>query len=434
MKCLVIMHNALNNRTNNGKTVLSILSQFSQNNLMQIYITKLDSSEPMCSSSFLISERDLLNRLARRKNIVSTPNVNNTLTINKKNKIMENLSRTGIVLELRNLLWRNHRWNSRELELWIEKISPDIIFLLPGYLEGIMDCALFYAKKLNVPLVTFVTDDYFSNEINTLDFLKKRLYKKLFFKYSELSEYAGLHYVIGEKMAEKYDHIFNKEHIPLMNSVEIPDKIKENNYCVEKTKFLFAGNCGIGREKILDRLARNIDKMNRKYKLNASLDIYTPLPLNLNTVKKLEKNCCCTYKGSVFGKKLEKIVDEANVLVHVESFDKKYKNLLETAISTKIPEYMRSGKEILVVGPSYSASVDYIFRHKIGSCITEKDIKSIPEILHKMLINTELQKNHREKAYYFVQKYHSKERNAMEVYSKMEELVLSNKKRLAYGD
>ena len=99
---------------------------------------------------------------------------------------------------------------------------------------------------------------------------------------------------------------------------------------------------------------------------------------NLNS----EVSCFC---GSVYGDSLRRVREESDVLIIVESFDKKYKNLLSTALSTKVPEYLASGKIILAIGPDYSAAISYIRANNAGYCLTSIDKRDILNMLDLIL-------------------------------------------------
>lgn len=427
-KCLVIMHNQLNNKTNNGKTVLSILSKIPRKDIGLLYLTKTENNEDKIKRSFYLSEKEQLLKFFnyyKLKNKIKEKKIKNSEK-EQKNKLtflrifLDKISRSGIVLVIRNFLWADNRWWKPELDEWIKEFSPTMIFIVPGYIEGVMDCALYYSDKLNIPIVSFVTDDYFT-KIKSKNILKNYIYKRLYKKYKKLSEKSKLHYVIGEKMAMKYNKFFYCNNIPIMNNVKLKEKTRSFEIQASP-KFIFTGNIGIGRLKQLLRLGREIEKMNLKYSISSYLDIYTPEKISNKELKEIEKCKFCNYKGSIYGKELEKVVRSSDILVHAESFEKKYKNLLETALSTKIPEYMNSGKQILILGPKYSESVDYIFRNNAGYCITTEK-EDITRDLYKMISNKKERIKNIENAFMCVEKNHSVEKRAKEIKTAFFDLI-----------
>jgi len=61
-----------------------------------------------------------------------------------------------------------------------------------------------------------------------------------------------------------------------------------------------------------------------------------------------------------------------DVLVHVESFFEEDSARTRLSISTKIPQYMASGKAILAYGPSDLTSLRYINRNRAGVVFTDE--------------------------------------------------------------
>ena len=69
--------------------------------------------------------------------------------------------------------------------------------------------------------------------------------------------------------------------------------------------------------------------------------------------------------GSVSSDEIIIEMKKYDLLVHIESFEKKYTNKTKLSISTKIPEYLATGRPILAVGPRDISSIKYI--KEIGS-------------------------------------------------------------------
>ena len=56
--------------------------------------------------------------------------------------------------------------------------------------------------------------------------------------------------------------------------------------------------------------------------------------------------------------------NEADILLHVESFNEKMKKYTRLSISTKIPEYLASKRLIIAIGPVDIASIEYLKDNK----------------------------------------------------------------------
>ena len=79
---------------------------------------------------------------------------------------------------------------------------------------------------------------------------------------------------------------------------------------------------------------------------------------------------------------VEKPKQKADILLHVESFDKKAIASTKYSFSTKIPEYLSAGKCVFAVGPSNVASIKYLSQF---SCVSNENDDIYNELLN--LIN-----------------------------------------------
>ena len=170
-------------------------------------------------------------------------------------------------------------------------------------------------------------------------------------------------------MVNNYEKIFQQDlELLLAGTKKINKKsIIEKN---KTLKMVYAGNLGLGRWNVLVELAKKIQKLNNEKKVY-SLDIYSSNRPSERIVKKLERYTNVIYKGSVSAEELTSILNKADILVHVESFEKKNRKRTKMSISTKIPNYLGLGKVLLAIGPEEVASIKHISSNKAGICVTE---------------------------------------------------------------
>ena len=91
---------------------------------------------------------------------------------------------------------------------------------------------------------------------------------------------------------------------------------------------------------------------------------------------------------------IKHIMHEADVVLHVESFDEKSIETVKYSFSTKIIDCLQSGSQILGVGPSRIASIEYLKKVDGAMVITtgdeiEEKIMQIVSSPEKMLKNIE---------------------------------------------
>ena len=107
-------------------------------------------------------------------------------------------------------------------------------------------------------------------------------------------------------------------------------------------------------------------------------------------------------------KEIDIIAKERDVLVFVESLDRKYRNAARLSFSTKITDYLKSGKCVLAIGGEDIAPIDYFKRY--DSAITATSYKEIKERLIEMSADTEIISRYAKKAYDCGRAHHDKKR------------------------
>ena len=90
-------------------------------------------------------------------------------------------------------------------------------------------------------------------------------------------------------------------------------------------------------------------------------------------MKKINSCDGICWKGKIDNKHVRQEQLKADILLHVEAFDEKSKKSTRLSISTKIFEYLYSGKIILGYGPADVASMEYLEELKYSILCNRKD-------------------------------------------------------------
>ena len=98
--------------------------------------------------------------------------------------------------------------------------------------------------------------------------------------------------------------------------------------------------------------------------------------------------------------------------MHVEAFDKFNKKITRLSLSTKIPEYMGSGKLIVAIGPDDISSIEYLKENEIAYCITESDEENILTSVKKLFSTDFDKQKYIDTAKKMCQEQHNIEKNA----------------------
>ena len=166
--------------------------------------------------------------------------------------------------------------------------------------------------------------------------------------------------------------IFGKDSYILGNSVDLNPieklKLKNNN----NFTFLYIGNLHSNRWKSLIDISNVLCEINKNERKKTVLHIYSGTFISERRLKTLTKNGCVKFFGQVDSNLVLDIEKEANVLLHVESFQKKDTKSTRLSISTKIFEYLSVGVPILAYGPISIASIEMLKSNNIAIIVENK--------------------------------------------------------------
>ena len=113
------------------------------------------------------------------------------------------------------------------------------------------------------------------------------------------------------------------------------------------------------RRKEMTQVAEALEKINQDGQ-KAVLEIYTGTTITEQLRQKVEKGSSSRIMGSRPYEEIKRIMHDADVVLHVESFEEKQKDTVRYSFSTKIIDCLQSGAQVLGIGPEGIASVEYL--------------------------------------------------------------------------
>ncbi|MEG2278212.1 MAG: hypothetical protein RSA53_09990 [Odoribacter sp.] len=407
MKVLVISHNSFSKVHNNGKTLESFLINVLKNDISQLYFRSEIPDFEYCNNYFKITDVDVLKSLllfsstcgqSLEKSSFMIPSMTCKLeTESKLFKILQ--SKSAYLTIFRDILWNCRSWNTKTFRAWCKGNNPDLLFYVGGNFGFSHQIAFFLSQYLNKPLVTYLTDDYLIHPIrrNFLDIIHKQQMKSF---YRRTINHSSLCFAIGELMCKEYSAYFNKEFFPLMNSIPKQDY----HLYIKKSEVIISyfGGLHLNRWKMLVRFAR--------LSFNSTINIYTMDEPSVEILKQFQANGIC-FKGALSGKNLQNEILNSDILLHVESDDVYNKSLTKLSISTKIPEYLISGRLVVGFGPEDVASMKLLSDNEIGIVISSLSSDSeIKAIMQKIITDFDLRKSIGFRGYnYAINKFDNKQ-------------------------
>ena len=415
-KVLVISTNAW--RDNTGiNTLIEFFKCWDSKRLAQIYTKSALPNTSICNRFFQISETSVLKSVFNRR-IVTGKEVKNQEIVSTKEAVQEQklyASYKGkriraVMSAMREFVWWFGKWHTKELDRFIDDFNADVLYI-PIYPTIYMGRIQKYIiQHTGKPVVSYLADDnytYKSVGKNPAALIHRFILRK-YVKF--IVEHSSRLMVIAPKQKEEYDRIFGVNSVVMTKGIDFePFKPYELNHPI---KMVYTGKLIIGRWNSLAAIAEALGKINQGG-TKIQLDIYTTDALSDEQNRALNRNGC-SVKGALTLAQVKKVQEQADILIFVESLEKKYRYTARLSFSTKITDYLRSGKCILAIGDKDIAPIDYFNRY--DSAMTASSYEEIPKRLEELVSNPQLIKEYARKGYNCGVEHHER--------SKMDQLLI----------
>ena len=383
-KILLISHNPLSRVNNNGKTLASIFEGVLKSNIYQIYLNS-DIPDYYDDCHYLqLNEKQIFGSLIGGKNVCcqevkSIPGKVSSATIRR--------GTFGIYTKrlLRECVWKITFWKTR-LKEWLKDKQFDVVFFMAGDGMFAYDIYRFVMQHISAKGCLFFTDDYIlgRSSCSPVALLRQSMLKQ---KIKNVLPITKELYVISDEMKEAYTKLFHIEAYVVRNfSVEkVSSGINQEVVAPNKEIIMiYAGGLHYNRWQVLSQIANAIKDFNASNEIKYQLKIYSSQNVSGDIIKEICLDGASEFCGKATASQIAGIYAGADILLHVESFDKKAIASTKYSFSTKIPEYLSAGKCILAVGPKDVASIQYLAK---VAC-TVKNIKEISNTLQDLSDNT----------------------------------------------
>ena len=389
-KVLVISNELFNRDNNTGITLSNLFDGWDKEKLAQIYMIDGVPSTDVCTNYFYLKPQHAPFDYYIRK-ILHSYTKNRSSAMGSAGVVLDDDQKTiknKIHLNLRAIAAFSPLFIPTSLYNWVNAFNPDIIYCMLGSIRMI-NLTNAIAKKTGKPIVPHFMDDWPSTFYtqNELMGLSRYLFEQKLNNTFSLSN-GGL--CISEHMVKEYKIRYNLPFTPFANCVD------EAYYCPpinrpkkETSLLMYVGGLHLNRWKSLLQLSKAIEEIN-EFKKNISLKIYAPTQ-EINTYADyFNKYSSTQFAGSIKSYEVASALREADVLLHIESFEENYVKFTKYSLSTKIPQYMASGKPILAYGPIGIASIEHIKLVNAGKVICENNEKNIISDIRELISDNEL--------------------------------------------
>jgi glycosyltransferase involved in cell wall biosynthesis len=355
-----------------GITVANLFSGWNKEALAQIYLVDTEPDIELCRKSLRLDEMVFPVDYCIRRLFAKAIKVDHPLT--RKNgavgpSIDDKLrSRVQLHLIARAVSDLAPCILSRPTARWIQEFRPDVIYSCLGNAR-LMKLALTVSKAAgDVPIVPHFLDDWpdtlyadgrmWGMPRHILECLLKSLLQR-----------APMGFCIGELMAEEYKTRYGLDFYSFMNCVDdavfqaCPDF---GAYRTGPLVWAYVGGLHLNRWKPLALLAQCISAQRGNLKIFAPARDISEHGSHFAGLPNVEL-------GTLAPEDVMESLKESDVLVHVESFDPAESIYTRFSVSTKLAQYLGSGRAVLGFGPEGLASLRLIADAKAGIIVTRED-------------------------------------------------------------
>lgn len=387
-RLLIISNNCFSKTNSNGRTLAKLLEGYPKDSLSQFFIQMALPDFEVCDKYYCVTDREAMSAFLGKKAVgrtVEKSNISDGLKSEQENKttiLKSQPKKTSYTMLLRELVWKTKRWQGASFNNWVEEFAPEVILLQAGNNAFMFKLATDLAKKKKIPLIIYNTEGYFFKDKN---YMKSNMLSDIFYpffkrqfkkQFKKSMGYTSCAVYNCDSLKRDYDKYFDCPSYVIYNSSDIVTKEKYNMSNPPVISYL--GNLAVGRYKSLIEVAEALQSIDSEYKL----DVYGNAPTE--EIRSAIMNCSAiSYKGFVQYEDVVNAIHSSDILVHVENFEKFYREELKYAFSTKIADCLKSGVCFFNYAPCELASTQYLMENQVACVVTEKE--KLVETLFKLI-------------------------------------------------
>lgn len=289
------------------------------------------------------------------------------------------------VMPLREL-WYSQPLIAKAIEREVARTRPDVVYALLGNLS-LTKNVCWACSRRNVPLFVHVTDNFARSMYSGMPF-SRRLSEAADRWLGRAVASAGMAAGICPEMANELSRRYGGEWTWFTTLLDQSDFEVTVTSETDTFTLIYSGNLGLGRWRSLVSIGRALDVLQRQAGMKAILKVYAPqtqLAVYARSLAGVTSIQLCNWIAPA---ELPSVLQRADALVHVESFDKVIQEYTRLSFSTKLSQYMMAGRCIFGFGPAGLASIQAIATAKAGIVATESNEDSLLASLARLLTDT----------------------------------------------
>lgn len=264
--------------------------------------------------------------------------------------------------------YRSRTHLSKGLLEWIDEISPDYIYSSVSNLDFAFFIEEVILKYPKARLIIHGYDDWMEPNYNFIG--REYFYKKADTQFRRLLSLSVLQFSTSLKMQRDYTIKYKKPFINFPNPVKLLGGAltKELNNSV-----VFVGKVGKHNIASIQLMASAIQMYNNLHNMFISFDIYSVVDDDVRmSISKLCSNV--RFYDWLNHDEISTVLKSSKVLLLPISIDYSTQRFTKYSMSTKMSEYMSSGRPFIYIGPKDIAMTEFLLEKNISYVITNNSV------------------------------------------------------------
>lgn len=422
-KILILSISAWNSKVGSD-TWATLVEGLDPDNIANIALRDEIPDNPACNNYFAISENRVLKSILNRKiktgktvtraESEATPSADLAAHNERYRKMGK--KRGFFALFAREVVWKLGKWKTRELDEFLLAFRPDVVlYSMEGYIHFNRLCR-YVKKKTGAKSIGYFWDDNFTyKQTNRLGlkmfrFLQRRSLKKLAKKTDA--------FWASTEMAKKEADAFFGVDCAIVTKPLKREPVYEDFQVGTPIRVLYTGNLQIGRDRSLVKVVRALEKVNAGEN-RFTVDVYTKTALSDEVKAELWREFCALH-DPVPQSEVLALQQEADILLFLEDVDGPDARTARLSFSTKITDYLSSGRCIFAVGCMDTAPMQYFLANDAALIATAEE--EMVKLFQSVLEDNDILVRAARRAYECGLKNHSKENILATVHDSIEQL------------
>lgn len=277
-------------------------------------------------------------------------------------------------IKLRSMGIRSDQWKvwldfltpsilEKEIFSEIKNFNPDIIYT-QVYSYSMLKFVMKVSHKFSCPIIVHTLDDWMGSyhRKGLVSYIPAIYFNR---KLKRVLNNGKNHMVASPKMKHYMEKKYGGKYCFVMNCSHYADT-KLNERGSNPIKIVYTGGLMLERFLALDEVAKLLKSININ-EVKFEMHVYAPNSQVQHYRDKMQDNI--VFHENIEHNDVYNVLINADVLIHVESFNPNVMNFTRYSLSTKIPEYLSSAKPLVYYGPQNIGVAEFLTNEKIGICI-----------------------------------------------------------------